>query len=83
MRKCAFWKKFLPQLANGRFDGRSGDFFHLNNVANPLTTSDEQPETGRQTCELECCNSGLITDSKADTVLLTAMLVVFFTLSAF
>jgi len=83
VRKCAFWKKFLPQLANGRFDGRSGDFFHLRNVANPLTTSDEQPETGRQTCELECCSRGLITDSKAGTVLLTAMLVVFFTLSAF
>jgi len=81
VRKCAFWKKFLPQLANGRFDGRSGDFFHLNNVANLPTTSVEQPE--RQICELECCSRGLIIVSKTGTVIVTTVLTIFFTFSAF
>ena len=30
VRKCAFWKRFLPQLGNGKFDGRVGDFFYHN-----------------------------------------------------
>ena len=30
VRKCAFWKRFLPQLGNGKFDGRYGDFFYHN-----------------------------------------------------
>ena len=30
VRKCAFWKRFLPQLGDGKFDGRYGDFFYNN-----------------------------------------------------
>ena len=30
VRRCAFWKRFLPQLGNGKFDGRYGDFFYHN-----------------------------------------------------
>lgn len=85
VRKCAFWKKFLPQLANGKFDGRSGDFFHLNNAANTPTTSDERSSSFTQkACELECCNNtGLFTGPKSSTVLFSAVLIIFFTFSAF
>jgi len=81
VRKCAFWKKFLPQLANGRFDGRGGDFFHFNNIATVAITSG--PEQVPQTCDIDCCNRGLINGSKTGTALLTGMLIIFLTFSAF
>ena len=70
-RKCAFWKKFLPQLANGTFDGSSGDFFH----------EQSQPQ---KSCELECCsNTGLVTGPKSNRVLFSAMVIIFFKFSNF
>ena len=83
VRKCAFWKKFLPQLGNGRFDGRSGDFFPLNNGAVPPAV-DKRPETGQQkACELECCNAGLLTGQHSKTVLFSSIIIIFFKSRAF
>jgi len=48
VRKCAFWKRFLPQLANGKFDGRYGDFFY-HNSPNYIGTPDEM-QPGKQVC---------------------------------
>jgi acetylcholinesterase len=82
VRKCAFWKKFLPQLGNGRFDGRSGDFFHQYPGNTPAV--DMRPESGRQkACELECCNAGLFTGPTSSTVLFSAILIIFLTSSSF
>ena len=83
VRKCAFWKKFLPQLGNGKFDGRSGDFFPLNTGQNPPVV-DKRPETGQQkACELECCNAGLFTGQHSNTVLFSSIMIIFFKSRAF
>jgi len=87
VRKCAFWKKFLPQLGNGGFDGRSGDFFPLNNPGNTPAVN-MPPERGPLTapsppCELKCCNAGLFTGPNSNTVLFSLITIIFITSSAF
>jgi len=56
VRKCAFWKRFLPQLGNGKFDGRYGDFFYHNSPnINPHAV--DEPLVDPEVCELDCCGS--------------------------
>jgi len=87
VRKCAFWKKFLPQLGNGKFDGRSGDFFTFNNAGSPPPNIDEnlKHETWRhskQPCELSCCNSAsLVGPQSGSTTKLCFVLLFFLTLT--
>ena len=85
VRKCAFWKNFLPQLGNGKFDGKSGDFFPLNSGEYPLMPMvDKEPETGqKKACELECCNAGLFTGQHSNTVLFSSIMIIFFKSRAF
>jgi len=56
VRECAFWKRFLPQLGKGKFDGRYGDFFYHIGPNNNLGYPENRPGSERQVCELECCN---------------------------
>merc|ERR1719334_645077 len=58
-RKCAFWKKYLPTLGNGFFDGKGGDFFpnYRGGDFNQGENTWIKPN-GPKPCELECCNRG-------------------------
>ena len=83
VRKCAFWKKFLPQLGNGKFDGKSGDFFPLNSGANPYVV-DKRLETGQEeACELVCYSAGLFTAQHSNIVLFSSIMMILFTTRAF
>lgn len=47
MRECAFWKRFLPQLGKGKFDGRYGDFFYHIGPNNNLGYPENRPGSGK------------------------------------
>ena len=82
VRKCAFWKRFLPQLANGKFDGRYGDFFY-HNSPNIITTNGERVPSGEPTAvltsrqhpvTLHCTPSGLVCSGSSSAFLTFGLL---------
>jgi len=70
VRKCAFWKRFLPKLGNGQFDGRGGWFFYHDYT--PKFEPNPSPGFPPKPCELDCCGKSSVSTANIVSVSLVA-----------